>query len=255
MDLVWLYSLSQCILSVLVVVVSVRLCVAIRGNKSVSDVQEQPDGSRLLPGSVSCCLRLCLGWLGAVGGAVEVPVNVLLNLRTPQCLYTCITMVCCPLLVRQFTMFLTVLLTLDAHLQHRLADRYSSVVTRQRTLCVVLLCWVASVLCSFAQFIGSGVFDARRDAGAGSGTAGLGVDGNWTASSPDPAPFPTSSTNLPTWVHAVAQFLFQMYSVVPQILFTPPHKKPKEKQAFPLSIPNLPPAAKHSLKAKVCPEV
>lgn len=123
MEFIWLYSLCQCILSVSVIVVSVRLCMAVSGSKTVSDIQERHERASPQPGSVSCCLRLCLGWVGAVGGVVEVPVNVLLNLRTPQCLYTCITLVCCPLLVRQFTMFLLVLLTLDTHLQYQLADR------------------------------------------------------------------------------------------------------------------------------------
>lgn len=284
--------------------------------------------------------------------------------------------------------------------------RYSSVVTRQRALCVVLLCWVASVLSSFAQFIGSNVFDTWKSDATGPGTAGLGLSSNWTTSLPYLTPssryhherkvigknlpyggflskfyvedmhnftyaeihsshwgvcapdtilspqflvyvygmtvfmlpllcllaiyidllcmkprktpfshappskhyssrvrfltlslsllvllclpvliihvlllFPPNA-NLPAWVHAVAQFLFQMYSIVPQILFTPPQKKVRKEQAsFPLSIPNLPPAvapskvksvrmalceavqsapwssAKHSLKAKVCPEV
>lgn len=281
-------------------------------------------------------------------------------------------------------------------------------VTRQRALCVVLLCWVASVLSSFAQFIGSDVFDAWRTSGAGSGTAGLGLDGSWTTSLPyltssppsryhhertvigknlpyggflskfyvedlrnftyaeihsshwgvcapdiilspqflvyvhgmtvliipllclfaiylgllcmkprkthfNHAPSPkhdsshvrfltlslsllvllclpilifhvillySPNTSLPSWVHAVAHFLFQVYSLVPQILFTPPQKQVrKEQTSFPLSIPNLPPAvapsrvksvrmalceavqsapwssAKRSFKAKVCPEV
>lgn len=117
MDVMWLYSLCQCILSAAVVVASVRLCMAASGSGAGSQ------GATLQPGSVSCCLRLCLGWAGAVGGAAGIPANVLLNQRTPQCLYTCITLVCCPLLVRQFTMFLLMLLTLDGHLRHRLADR------------------------------------------------------------------------------------------------------------------------------------
>ncbi|XP_071764609.2 adenosine receptor A1 [Centroberyx gerrardi] len=189
MEFVWLYSLCQCILSVSVIVVSVRLCMAGSGSGTAAGAQKGPQGARPHGGSVSSCLRLCLGWVGAVGGALGVPVSVLLNLRSPQCLYTCITLVCCPLLVRQFTMFLLLLLTLDAHLQHHLADRYSSVVTRQRALCVVLLCWVGSVLSSFAQFIGSDVLDARGRGGTG-GSAGLGLDGNWTTSSPSPPPHP-----------------------------------------------------------------
>lgn len=59
--------------------------------------------------------------------------------------------------------------------------------TRQRALCMVLLCWVGSVLSSFAQFIGLDIFDAWRSDGAvpgGPGTAGLGLDGNWTTSLP-----------------------------------------------------------------------
>lgn len=279
-------------------------------------------------------------------------------------------------------------------------------VTRQRALCVVLLCWVASVLSAFAQFIGSNVFDTWNRGATGSGTAGLGLNGNWTTSLPDLIPstpsryhherkvigknlpyggflskfyvddmhnftyaeihsshwgvcapdiilspqflvyvhgmtvfilpllclsaiyinllcmkpritsfshappkhytsrvcFLTLSLSLlvllclpvliihalmlpppnssPAWVHAVAQFLFQMYSLVPQIIFTPPQQKGRKEQAsFPLPIPNLPPgaapsklksvrmalreavqsapwsSAKHSLKAKVCPEV
>lgn len=123
MEFMWLYSLCQCVLSISVIVVSVRLCMAVSGRKTVTDVRERSQGATLQPGSVSCCLRLCLGSVGAVGGLVEAPVNVLLNLRTPQCLYTCITMVCCPLLVRQFTMFLFMLLTLDNHMQYQLADR------------------------------------------------------------------------------------------------------------------------------------
>ncbi|KAM3872828.1 adenosine receptor A1 [Diretmus argenteus] len=190
MEFMWLYSLCQCILSVSVIVVSVRLCMTASG--TVVDVPEGPQGARPHGGSVSSCLRLCLGWVGAVGGAVGVPVSVLLNLRTPQCLYTCITLVCCPLLVRQFTMCLLLLLTLDVHLQHHLADRYSSVVTRRRALCVVLLCWVGSVLSSFAQFISSDVLDTWGSGGTGQdgGTAGLGLDGNWTTSPPPPSPPP-----------------------------------------------------------------
>lgn len=123
MECLWLYTLCQCILSVAVIVVSVRLCMAVSGSGTDADVQEGTQGSWPQPGSVSCCLQLCLGWVGAIGGAVGVPVAVFLTLRTPQCLYTCITLVCSPLLVRQFTMFLLMLLTLDAHLQHHLAKR------------------------------------------------------------------------------------------------------------------------------------
>lgn len=108
MEFLWLYSLCQCIVSLAVIVVSVRLCMAVGGIQS----------ARPQHVSVSCCLALCLGWVGAIGGALEIPVIVFLNLRTPQCLYTCITLVCCPLLVRQFTVCLLVLLTLDCHLQH-----------------------------------------------------------------------------------------------------------------------------------------
>lgn len=119
----WLYSLVQCILSVSLIVVSVRLCMAVNGSSRGAEVQERTQGAWTQPGSVSCCLRLCLGWVGAVGGAVGVPVTVLLNLRTAQCLYTCITFVCCPMLFRHFSMFLLMLLTLDNHLQLHLGDR------------------------------------------------------------------------------------------------------------------------------------
>ncbi len=280
--------------------------------------------------------------------------------------------------------------------------------TRRRALCVVLLCWVGSVLFSFSQFIGSDVLDTWRRAETGSGTAGLGLHDNWTTSLPHLTPSPTPkyyhgrevigkylpyggflskfyvedmhnftyaeihsshwgvctpdtifspyflvyvhgiavfmlpllcllaiyldllcirprktpfshadppkhdscrartlalflsllvllclplhiihalllltpNTSLPAWVHSVAMFLFQLYSLVPPILFTPPTKQEGEERAsFPLSVPHLPPAAapsrgksvrmalceavqaapwssaKHSLKAKVCPEV
>ncbi|KAM9851855.1 adenosine receptor A1 [Aulostomus maculatus] len=406
MEFTWLYSLCQCILSVSVIVVSVRLCMAVSSGGDMQDAQEGTQGARPKSGSVSCCLRLCLGWVGAIGGAVGIPVMVFLNLRTPQCLYTCITLVCCPLLVRQFTMCLLMLLTLDCHLRHHLADRYSTVVTRKRCLCVVLLCWVGSVLASFAQFISSDALDTWGRTGQDSGTAGLGLDGNWTTSLPHmPSPPPkyhqsrkvigkylpyggflskfymedmrnftyaeihsshwgvcapdtvltphflvyihgmtvfmlpllcllaiylhllckkprkstfsqldpskhdscrdcslalslsllvmlclpihiihalllfAPSTNPPAWIHAMAMFFFQLYSLVPQLLFTPSRKQVNEERAssFPLSVPHLPPvvaqgksvrkalceamrasswsSAKHSLKAKVCPEV
>ena len=293
-----------------------------------------------------------------------------------------------------------------------LGDRYSKVVTRRRALCVVLLCWVVSVLSSFAQFIGSDILGTWRRVGTGQDTTGLGLDGNWTTSSPHlttspppkydhdrkiigkylpyggflskfyvedmgnftyaeihsshwgvcapdtilspqflvyahgmtvfmlpvlcllviyldllcmkPRKTPFSHTdppkhdshqvrslawslsllvllclpihiihalllvtptiNLPAWAHAVALFLFQLYDLVPQILFTPPPRKQvaEERATFPLSVPaaggRLPAVAqtrrksvrlalceavqaaqwfpaKHSLKAKVCPEV
>ncbi|XP_051812357.1 adenosine receptor A1-like [Acanthochromis polyacanthus] len=404
MDLMWLESTCHCILFIATIVVSVRLCMAVRGSGSLTNVQEGTQGARPQPGSVSYCLRLCLGLMGVVGGAIGVPVVVLLNLRTAQCLYTCITIVCCPLLVKQFTMFLLMLLTLDEYLHHRLADRYYTVVTRQRALCVVLLCWVGSVLSSFAQFIGSDVLDTWRSTGRGPETADHGLDNNETTLLPNVTPFPTPkylrdrmvigtylpyggflskfyvtdmrnftyaeihsshwgvcgtdtllssqflvyvhgmtafmlplllllaiylhlicikprktdfshtdppkhdsclarslalslsllillclpvhiihalmlftpTTHLPSWVHTVAVFLFELYGLVPQILFTPPRKKVKEERAsFPVAVRNLPPAvaqsvrmalcqavhaapwysAKHSLKAKVFPEV
>lgn len=90
----------------------------------------------------------------------------------------------------------------------------------------------------------------------------------------------TPSTILPAWSHEVAMVFYQLYSLVPPILFTPPKKQVGvERTAFPLSVSCLPPSvapsrgksvrvalceavqaapwssAKHSLKAKVCPEV
>lgn len=123
MELVWLYSLCQCVLSMSMIVVSVRLCVVVSRGGKVGDVQNRTQGAVTHTSSVSRCLRLCLGWVGAVGGAVGVPVTILINLRTAQCLYTCILLVCCPMLVHHFTMFLFMLLTLDGHLQHQLSVR------------------------------------------------------------------------------------------------------------------------------------
>lgn len=277
-------------------------------------------------------------------------------------------------------------------------------ITRQRALCAVLLCWVASLLSSFAQFIGS---DAWKSGGMTFGMAKLGLHGNWTTSSPYVTPFqplrnhrkvigkylpyggflskfyvedmrnytyaeihsshwgvcapdtllspqflvyihgttvfvlpflclltiyldllctrkprknPASQakplegacsqirslalslsllvllslpihiihavslfaprTNLPTWIHAIAMILFQLYGLVPQILFTPPRKQAGEGwPSFSCSVPQILPCfapskgkmvqkalcealqgapwsyTKHSLKAKVCPDV
>ncbi|KAJ3598027.1 hypothetical protein NHX12_001541 [Muraenolepis orangiensis] len=128
MDYTWLYSLSQCILSVSVIVVSVRLCMATTGAGSEASgpqdgPRDGPRGSGPYEAKVSSGLRLCLSWVGALGGALEVPAFVLLNMRSPRCLYSCMALVCCPLLARQFTMCLLLLLSLDGHLQQRLADR------------------------------------------------------------------------------------------------------------------------------------
>lgn len=65
--------------------------------------------------------------------------------------------------------------------------RYSSVVTRQRALCLILLCWMGSVLSAFGQFIGSDLFPSWNRFRDGA-TTGLEWDGNWTSSVP-----PTSS--------------------------------------------------------------
>lgn len=285
--------------------------------------------------------------------------------------------------------------------------RYSSVVTRQRALCMVLLCWIGSILSAFGQFIGSDTFHSVRS-GENGGTTGYELDGNWTSSVP---PIPTSSApkyhhdrkviaeylpyggflskfyvedghnftyaeihgshwvmcapdiilspqflvyahgmivfvlpflcllaiyldllrlkprktpfsnadppkhdshpvrhlvlslsllvllclpihiinalllftptiTPPPWAYTVASVLFQLYGLVPQILFTPPNKQVRGAQpSFPHAAPHLPPAttlprgksihkvlceavqvtqwssAKHSFKAKVCPEV
>lgn len=123
MEFMWLFSLCLCILSVSVIVLSGRLCFVVSGRGSAVNDRDRTQGVQTRPGGVTSCLLLCLGWVGAVGGAVGIPVTILLNLRTPQCLYTCITLVCSPMLVRQFTMFLLMLLTLDEHLQPLLGDR------------------------------------------------------------------------------------------------------------------------------------
>lgn len=277
-------------------------------------------------------------------------------------------------------------------------------ITRQRALSVVLLCWVASVLSSFAQFIGP---DVWRNGGISFSTTELGLHGNWTTSVPQVTPFQprkyhrnvigkylpyggflskfyvedmynytyaeihsshwgvcaadtllspqflvyvhgitvfvlpfvcllmiyldllwtnkprktpvsqampskhdcsqirslalslsllvllclpihiihalllfTPSTNLPAWIHTIAVILFQLYSLVPQILFTPPRKQVGgERPIFSCSVPRILPtfapskgkavqkalcevvqvppwsSAKHSLKAKVCPDI
>ncbi|XP_064155743.1 adenosine receptor A1-like isoform X1 [Anguilla rostrata] len=178
MQHIWLYTVCQCVLYMSVIWVSVRMCVG-RGQRS--------RGAGC--GSVSDCLRICLGWAGAVGSAAAIPVSVLLNLRSPRCLYTCLTLVCCPLLVRQFTVCLLLLLTLDSHLQDRLGERYALLVSRRRALLVVLLSWVGSVLTAFAQFISWNVLDTWGQS-PGGGTAGLGLGeaagANWTTPSPPP---------------------------------------------------------------------
>ncbi|KAL2084346.1 hypothetical protein ACEWY4_019864 [Coilia grayii] len=181
----WLNAVGQCALSVCVIGVSVRLCVP---RKRGAGGASGDGGGRRGVRSVAGCLRLCLGWVGTVGSAVAIPISILLNLRTPQCLYTCITLVCCPLLVRQFKMFLMLLLTLNAHLQHRLGDsRYAALVTRQRMLCLVLFSWLVSVVTAFAQFIGWNA----QDSWDGSGAAALGVGrpqgANWSTTFP---PYP-----------------------------------------------------------------
>lgn len=106
MHQVWLFSMAQCVLSVSVIGMNVRLCMRLSHVKSVSS-----------------WLKLCLGWVGAIGAATDIPVNMLLNLRSTQCLYTCIMLVCFPLLVRQFTVWLMLLLILNTHLHCRLGHR------------------------------------------------------------------------------------------------------------------------------------
>ncbi|KAK2903084.1 hypothetical protein QQF64_010021 [Cirrhinus molitorella] len=162
----WLYSLIQCVIAVLVIGVSVRLCLA-------AGCAAAGTGTRNW--STSACLQLCLGLVGSVGSIVGTPVSVLLNLRSSQCQYTCIAMVSCPLLLRQFTVCLLLLLTLNTHLQRRLGNRYASLVNRRRVLCSVLLCWVISVIIAFGQFIVSNSSDTWGAAEDGD-TAGLGID-------------------------------------------------------------------------------
>ncbi|CAL8289978.1 unnamed protein product [Merluccius merluccius] len=211
MEYAWLYSLCQCIVSVSLIVVSVRLCMAIAGAGSEAQAQFQSQAQQHPPrgydpnkGIVSASLRLCLGWVGALGGALEVPAVVLLNMRSPRCLYTCITLVCCPLLARQFTVCLLLLLSLDRHLQQRLADRYSSVVTRRRALCVVLLCWMGSVVFSFSQLMGSDMLDTWSGVGVDpdGDTSGLGLGDNGTSSSSPPTPPPPSTPQHPRYPHS-----------------------------------------------------
>ncbi|KAL0985034.1 hypothetical protein UPYG_G00152090 [Umbra pygmaea] len=191
MEHMWLFSACQCLVSVSVIVVSVKMSMGGKGTQEHVGGLRGSGHAETQNSSISACLKLCLGWVGAVGGALGVPVSVILNLRSHQCLYTCLTLVCCPLLVRQFTVLLLLLMTLDPHLKQRLGSRYSSVVTSHRALCVVLLCWVASVLSSFAQFIGWNVLDTWS--GLEGGLEGLGLDetppGNWT-SPPPPPPAP-----------------------------------------------------------------
>lgn len=87
------------------------------------------------------------------------------------------------------------------------------------------------------------------------------------------------STNLPAWIHTIAMILFQLYGLVPQILFTPPRKQiGGEQSIFSCFVPKILPmapskgkavqkalcevvqftqcsSAKHSIKAKVCSDV
>ncbi|TSL40950.1 Adenosine receptor A2b [Bagarius yarrelli] len=164
----WLLSMLQCVLSVSVIGMNVRLCMRLDLAHHVK--------------SASSCLRLCLGWVGAIGGAMDIPVNMLLNLRSTQCLYTCIMLVCFPLLVRQFTMWLLLLLILNTHLHCRLGQRYADLITRRRMLFLMLLIWFCSVVTAFAQFIVSDSLDTW-------GTDGLGfIWPNQTTHKPHPKP-------------------------------------------------------------------
>jgi hypothetical protein len=54
--------------------------------------------------------------------------------------------------------------------------RYSLVVTRRRALCVVLLCWMGSVVFSFSQLMGSDMlYTWSGAADPEGGTSGLGL--------------------------------------------------------------------------------
>ncbi|XP_055084047.1 uncharacterized protein LOC129456961 [Periophthalmus magnuspinnatus] len=207
MELLWLYSTCQYLLFIGVIGCSGRLCLRVRRSSNIAGIYQGIQLSK--PWSVSGCLRLTLGLVGALGGAVELPVTVILNQRKPTCMYTCITLVCGPLLIRHFTMFLVMLLSLDDHLLHVLAHKYPAVVTRRRALCAVLLSWVASILSSFAQFIGSDVLHTWRGSGGyggpdgiDTGTAGLEVGDNWTTTLP-----PTTQYPKPQNVKVIGRFL------------------------------------------------
>ncbi|CAL8236256.1 unnamed protein product [Arctogadus glacialis] len=200
MEYTWLYSLCQCLLSVSLIVVSVRLCMALAGSGSEARSRDAARGTGHYKGIVSSSLRLCLGWVGALGGALEVPAFVLLDMRSPRCLYTCMILVCCPLLARQFTVCLLLLLSLDGHLQQRLAGRYSLVVTRRRALCVVLLCWMGSVVFSFSQLMGSDMlYTWSGAADPEGGTSGLGLGENRTSSLSPNTPLPQSTPKPPRY--------------------------------------------------------
>ncbi|XP_074415828.1 LOW QUALITY PROTEIN: uncharacterized protein LOC114912573 [Scleropages formosus] len=190
MQLVWLRSVCQCVMSVSVIGMSVRMCLArVRG--------QAPDegGSH----AITRFLRLCLGWVSAIGAAAEVPVSVALNLRSPQCLYICLTLVSWPLFVRQFTMCLLLLLALNSHLHLRLGARHASLISRCRALFTVLISLGGSVLTAFGQCIFQSVLDTW-DIVQGDGTDGLGLDDghgdDWTAPSP-PVKYPMIGKYLP----------------------------------------------------------
>lgn len=124
MDHLWLISLCHFIVSLCKIGASVRMCIVISSKDRVTDIQGRRKGDWTRVGSVSRCLRLCLGWVGAVGGAAGLPVTIVLNMRSPRCLYTCIILVCCPMMARHFSMFLLILLAVDTHLQLRLGLRW-----------------------------------------------------------------------------------------------------------------------------------
>lgn len=66
-------------------------------------------------------------------------------------------------------------------------------VTRQRALFLILLCWIGSVLSAFGQFIGSDLFPSWNKFGVGA-TTDLEWEGNWTSSVP-----PISASSAPNY--------------------------------------------------------
>ena len=80
--------------------------------------------------------------------------------------------------------------------------RYSLVVTRRRALCVVLLCWMGSVVFSFSQLMGPDMLDTRSGAADPEGdTSGLGLGDNRTSSLSPPTSPPLSTPHPPRYPH------------------------------------------------------
>uniref|UniRef100_A0ABM5ESC1 Adenosine receptor A2b-like n=1 Tax=Pogona vitticeps TaxID=103695 RepID=A0ABM5ESC1_9SAUR len=140
MDVYFGFMVLECLLTVAVMTMNLLVCATVFLHKELRCITNY--------------LIVCLAVADFGVGAFAIPFSMVLSMEYTLCFYACLFLNCFPLVTTQFSIFLLLVIAINAHLKIKLPNSYARYVKTSGVVVLVVLCWLLSLLIGLSPMMG-----------------------------------------------------------------------------------------------------